>query len=247
MRLLGSLVSLSLISLAGYALWFFLSSGGNLPFGLKGIGETAEVFEPSAVEQSQFDEEAFKEAVVHVRALVGFCPIGLGNVDGTGFVLDRFRGLVVTAQHVVAGTCGEIATITILADPSFRTARIIAQDSTLDLAVLEVEEVRGLKDLSTSSAQEVGAGDMLCTASYVKGPQHPPLMTCGQFLGWGDCRAVEGLFFDTDVLPGHSGAPLVDALGQVVGVVIAGREPFFRGTASCAVPIEKLEQLEIQP
>ena len=137
-----------------------------------------------------FDEEEFKEGVVHVRALVGFCPIGLRNVDGTGFVLDRFRGLVVTAQHVVAGTCGEIATITILADPSFRTARIIAEDSTLDLALLEVEEVRGLKDLPTSTSQEVDAEDMLCTASYVKGPQHPPLMTCGQFLGWGDCRGL---------------------------------------------------------
>lgn len=247
MRLLETLASLALISLAGYAAWFYLSTGGNLPFGFQdfneGGGAINSTYEfnglsPEPVDGRSFDEEAFKRGVVHIVKGTGL--LCLGSSFGTGFIVDRFQGWVVTAQHVVDGGCGQSVG---LVDGRLFGATRIAEDAVLDLAMLELSEVRSLDELPLGSSGTLQVADQLCTAAYVKGRLSPPFMTCGTFLGRGQCGEIDGLFFDADVLAGHSGGPLINGRGEVVGVVTRSSEAYFRGTESCATPIEVLAQL----
>jgi len=157
-------------------------------------------------------------------------------VDGSGFAAAP--GLVVTNAHVVAG---ERETDVYSEDGRRRSATVVAFDPKRDLAVLRVDGA-GLPTLELGDAALDSAGAVF---------GHP---------GGGPLRAAPAriervidargsdiyrtaptrrdvLVLATDLEPGDSGAPLVDAAGRVVGVAFA-IDP---GTASTAYALDRPE------
>lgn len=242
MRFLESAISLTLIIVGAAMLAFYLGGDRELPFDLfnrdQGLDVVATIAEPG------FDEEALKRGVVHLevtqRGFIG-CLFG-GQGAGTGFVIDRNPTQVVTAQHVVDGACSILVyPFGSVSGGWIESRTILHSDPTSDLAIIELERPPPHLPLTIGSSADLRESDTVCTVAYVKGGLQPPVKTCGRFLGRAACGAVTGLYFDADVLSGHSGAPLVNERGEVVGVVSQSAEAFFRGSASCAVPIELLE------
>jgi S1-C subfamily serine protease len=140
---------------------------------------------------------------------------------GTGFVVGD--GLVVTNAHVVAGMDVQVFPLA----PGALRADVIGFDPVADLALLRVDNLRlpalpisasGARDGQTVAAAGYGGGQMLSEKTGVV-----------RFRG--DART--GTIFDDDMhdrpmlrvsLPtvlGDSGSPVVDGLGDVVGVVFA--------------------------
>ena len=73
-----------------------------------------------------------REAVVRVEA-----TSSVGEVTGTGFILDLDRSLVVTAYHVVEGASA--ISIRRTGEESGRVvARLVAFDDIADIAILEI-------------------------------------------------------------------------------------------------------------
>jgi putative serine protease PepD len=142
------------------------------------------------------------------------------TATGTGFVVDG-DGHIVTAQHVVDGA----SSITVkFADGTTRTATVVGTDDATDVAVLKVDAtgltLHPLK-LATSSVavgQPIAAiGDPFdYTRSISTGIVSGVDRTIQAPNGFTVAHAIQT---DAALNPGNSGGPLLNASGEVVGIV----------------------------
>jgi S1-C subfamily serine protease len=125
-------------------------------------------------------------------------------------------GLIITNAHVI-GRRGLKVT---LADGRTLPARLLAHDADLDLAALSVEAT----ELPTI---ELGRSKRLLPGQWVMALGHPwgvpNAVTAGVVIGLGP--HPEGIMPQRNLIqvnlplrPGHSGGPLVDASGRLVGI-----------------------------
>jgi serine protease Do len=144
---------------------------------------------------------------------------------GTGFVL-RPDGIVVTNQHVVAGAEKIVVT---LGDGTDVTGELLGEDPVTDIAVVRVPR-RGLPAVAIGQSSDLMIGEWVLALgnpfAYYLGNTEPTV-TAGVVSATGrnilPGRDQAGLYLDmiqTDaaINPGNSGGPLVNALGEVVGV-----------------------------
>jgi len=173
---------------------------------------------------------AAREFTVRIRS-VGCSQLGTGS----GFVLDD--GVIVTNRHVV-GQPREVSISTW--DGRTIAAQVggIALDA--DLAVIRITGA----DLPVASVRTEPAviGEPVAVIGYPGGG--PSTITTGRVLGTTDGpvlgEQVAAIVVDAPVAPGNSGGPLIDAQGQVIGVIFALRGPDRNGLA---VPVTTLLDL----
>ena len=166
----------------------------------------------------------------------------LQRSSGSGVVIVN-RGTILTSLHVVAGA-GRIRVM--FADGLESDAKIVSRHPENDLAVLQAETVPD--DLAAASMRpkaDLKPGDAVVavgfpfgigpsvTAGVVSGLKRQFRTTAGDNLG----NLIQ---FDAAVNPGSSGGPLLNAAGEVVGIVTAMLDPGGGGFAGIgfAVPIE---------
>jgi S1-C subfamily serine protease len=137
---------------------------------------------------------------------------------GTSFIAAT--GRLLTNNHVVEG-CGRMVARN--AAGQEQVARVLATDRHRDLALLEVPAAFG-PALTFRSAPEVKRGEPVITFGF---PLFG-LLSSGPTLTTGDVSALSGLRdnqtdyqISAPVQPGNSGGPLLDAQGNVIGVVVA--------------------------
>jgi S1-C subfamily serine protease len=138
--------------------------------------------------------------------------------SGTGFVVSRDAGLVLTNKHVVRA-CGQVR---VRVDGKSRVASVQAIDADDDLALLHVALPPG----TTATFRQdpaVRPGDDVVAVGYPLAG----LLADQANVSTGSVNALAGLYNDlhllqmsTPVQPGSSGGALLDASGNVVGVVV---------------------------
>jgi S1-C subfamily serine protease len=161
---------------------------------------------------------------------------------GSGVVIVN-RGTILTSLHVVAGA-GRIRVV--FADGLESDAKIVSQQPENDLAVLQAETVPD--DLAAATMRpkaDLKYGDDVVAVGFPFGIG--PSVTAGVVSGLkrsfrtnaGD-QLSNLIQFDAAVNPGSSGGPLLNAAGEVVGIVTAMLDPGGGGFAGIgfAVPIE---------
>ncbi|HJS47961.1 MAG TPA: trypsin-like peptidase domain-containing protein [Gemmatimonadales bacterium] len=144
---------------------------------------------------------------------------------GTGFIV-RPDGIVLTNQHVVGGA--ETVVVT-LGDGTELPASLVGEDPTTDVAVLRVEG-RQFPVAPIGRSTDLLTGEWVVALgnpySYLLGNAEPTV-TAGVVSATGrnilPSRDQSGLYLDmiqTDaaINPGNSGGPLVNALGEIVGM-----------------------------
>jgi serine protease Do len=147
---------------------------------------------------------------------------------GSGFVIDG-RGLVLTNEHVVRGATELVVT---LPDGRDFDADLVGSDDVTDLALLRLRNVTGslpVAPLGSSANLIIGEwvvaignpfGFMLAnaeatvTAGVISGVGRNIIPEGGRDGGW----YLDMIQTDASINPGNSGGPLVNALGQVIGV-----------------------------
>jgi S1-C subfamily serine protease len=189
--------------------------------------------------------EAVKGAVVHVRAIGA--PLGndkyLARAVGSGVVIVD-RGLILTNLHVIAGA-GRVRVL--FADGSESDASIVSRHPETDIAVLQAHTVPD--DLTAAvlrPAADLQPGDAVVAVGFPFGIG--PSVSAGIISGLkreyrspNGARVLSDLIqFDAAVNPGSSGGPLLNAAGEVVGIVTAMLDAGGGGFAGIgfAVPIE---------
>jgi S1-C subfamily serine protease len=189
--------------------------------------------------------EAVKGAIVRVRAISDALEHDeyLQKAAGSGVVIVD-RGTILTSLHVVAGA-GRIRVV--FADGLESDAKLVGQHPENDLAVLQADTVPD--DLAAATMRpraDLAPGDVVVAVGFPFGIG--PSVSAGVVSGLRrEYRAPHGerllsdlIQFDAAVNPGSSGGPLLNAAGEVVGIVTAMLDPGGGGFAGIgfAVPIE---------
>lgn len=180
-------------------------------------------------DDESFSEEALVEQVrpslVSITGRTGDSASG-----GTGFVIDADRGLVLTNEHVVAGTSALRARVGDRADTE-GPARIVAQDPCQDLALIQLtERPESLRALKLADSAKVKVGQHVTAlgypASYADPAKQRMVATDGTVSSV-DVEATPSsslprysstIQHQAPVNPGNSGGPLVNDDGEVVGI-----------------------------
>jgi S1-C subfamily serine protease len=162
-------------------------------------------------------------ALVTVRA---------GDRRGAGFIVDS-RGYIVTSRRLVAGP-GPVRVT--LHDGRTIPVTVVSRDPSADVAVLRVSAA-GLTAarLGTSSGLRVGDPLLALGPSRASGPVRTAATLSRMGSGGG-----EPLALDVPLAAGAGGGPLLNARGEVVGVVSetrGGRAP------ATAIPIDRIKPI----
>ena len=163
---------------------------------------------------------------------------------GSGTIWHR-DGLIVTNAHVVSdsghrhGQKGELRVT--LPDGTTLPARLLARDEGRDVAALLVE-AKELTPIELGTSRDLQPGRWVLAVGYHWGVAGAA--TAGIVIGTGEdlpgtpSPAQEWIAVSLELRPGHSGGPLVDVQGRLVGVntMMAGPE------VGMAVPVHVVKE-----
>ena len=172
-----------------------------------------------------------------------------GPAGGSGFVVDE-AGHIVTNQHVVE----DAEDISVrFADGTRRSAEVVGEDPSTDVAVIQVDAPRkALEPLTLGDSSSVGVGEPVIA---IGNPLNVGIsVTTGIVSGVGrpikapnNYTINDAVQTDAAINPGNSGGPLLDARGTVIGVnaQIASESGGFQGVGF-AVPINTVKGVVTQ-
>ena len=142
---------------------------------------------------------------------------------GSGFLLDRV-GHVLTNNHVVEGA--EEIKVALTDGRVFRGA-MVGADRFNDLAVLKIEG-KGLPALRLGDSSKLAVGETVVAIGSPLWIEGGPTVTAGVVSALGRSMEQSGLpmlhnLIQTDaaINPGNSGGPLLNSVGQVIGINVA--------------------------
>jgi putative serine protease PepD len=149
-----------------------------------------------------------------------------GAATGSGFVIDD-AGHVITNNHVVEQAADDDGPIEIVDQDGNRyEATVVGRSPVYDLAVLYCDEAKEMKPAALGESLALHVGDPVVafgsplglsstvTAGIVSALQRP--VTTGD--AESESSYINAVQTDAAINPGNSGGPLVNMLGQVIGV-----------------------------
>ena len=158
-------------------------------------------------------------SVVSVR--IGAATTGaFGEGAGSGIVLSE-DGLVLTNAHVIS-RAGPIRVG--FFDGTEAPAALLGSFPDDDIALIQVEGVSGRQPAELGTSADLQVGDEVVAIGNALDLGGPPTVTrgivsaTGRRIRDGDLQLDDLIQTDAAINPGNSGGPLVDALGQVVGI-----------------------------
>ena len=143
---------------------------------------------------------------------------------GSGFVWDE-EGHIVTNHHVVDAVIGNSNEVTVIfADSTQAQATVVGSDPHSDLAVVKLEGGDWeLTPATLGDSSQVRVGQLSVAIGAPFGQEFT--MTSGivsaigrNIRGEGQFTIPEVIQTDSAINPGNSGGPLLDRLGQVIGI-----------------------------
>src|SRR5882724_4939238 len=138
--------------------------------------------------------------------------------SGSGFIISS-DGFVITNNHVIENST-EIKVA--LSDGRIVGAELKGADPSTDIAVLKIYET-GLKPLTMADSDKLRPGQIAIAIGNPLGLQHTVtagvVSALGRTLRANNGRMIDDIIqTDASLNPGNSGGPLVNSMGQVIGV-----------------------------
>ena len=191
--------------------------------------------ETSVPSSEEFDTDRINTARTSTVSIRGSnCP---RFQFGSGFALTN--GLIVTNAHVVAGIDSPLVKIVNPDGATIETqARVIGFDPVTDLAALDigVHKMRGFEIAQATNGENIAliGYDRDGEPDWRPGQISQHIRATGSDIYGDPGPGRDALVLSMDVDPGHSGSPLVNSLGQVVGVVFSS----VKGGSSTAYAVQ---------
>ena len=172
---------------------------------------------------------------------------------GSGFIIDKANGYILTNNHVVEGA--DKIKVGFFGDSRFADtvdARVIGRDPLTDSALIQLTSrpSRELTQINFGDSDQMAAGDWVMAIGNPYNFRHTVTVGVVSAVGRDDFQQVEGrsqvmLQTDAAINPGNSGGPLLNVRGEVVGINTA----IFTGQAAgnigigFAIPINAVRNL----
>lgn len=163
-----------------------------------------------------------------------------GGGYGTGIVLSG-DGYILTCAHVIDGE--NVSVIVETADGTAFDGQVVALDRQTDVGVLKIPAL-GMEPAVFGDSAQVIVGETAIALGNPLGRQFAASLTCGilsarERLVTIDNYVMSLLQFDASVSPGNSGGPLLNSLGQVIGMVNAKVDQEKVEGIGFAIPIDR--------
>lgn len=150
---------------------------------------------------------------------------GAQSDTGSGIII-RSAGYILTNNHVVAAAAGGGSVHVTLTDGKTVTASIVGTDPSIDLAVLRITGVTGLKAARFADSARLRVGQAVLAVGAPLGLANTVtqgiVSTLNRPVRTGDSNSSQAVFdavqTDAAINPGNSGGALVDLAGRVVGI-----------------------------
>ncbi|MDR3602566.1 MAG: trypsin-like peptidase domain-containing protein [Desulfosporosinus sp.] len=176
---------------------------------------------PAVVTISNFQSEA-NQGFVFGDGGISNDPNSLIEVaSGSGFIIDADNGYIVTNNHVIQGA--QKLSVS-LADGSNFDAQVIGSDARTDLAVIKINSTSKLTAVVLGDSATLQVGEPVVAIGNPGGEEFAGSVTAGVVSATNRIIDLQGessfnlIQTDAAINPGNSGGPLVDYLGQVVGI-----------------------------
>jgi len=168
----------------------------------------------------QINEDA---ALVSDRVLNSLVQVNNGQRGVGSGAIWRSDGLILTNAHVILGRRGQVsnALSVTLRDGQEYPARLIAYDLQRDLAALHID-AQSLSPIEVGDSRRLSAGDIVLALGFPWGIKGGA--TSGVVIGNGDSLPELGdgkhewIAASLHLRPGHSGGPMVNSQGRMIGI-----------------------------
>ena len=136
--------------------------------------------------------------------------------SGSGFIADR-AGYILTNYHVIDGA--ERITITLADGRAFR-GEVVGTDPDIDVALLRIQGARDLPEAPLGNSDDLRVGEWVCAIGNPLGYVHSVTVGVVSFIGRKlfDASLDDYIQTDAAINFGNSGGPLLNSLGQVIGI-----------------------------
>lgn len=167
--------------------------------------------------------------------------VGTGEAAGTGMIINS-TGEILTNNHVVTGSTS--ISVTVQGRSQTYTAHVVGVNVAQDVAVIQIDQgVSGLPTVKFANSSSLKVGQTVIAIGNALGRGGAPHVEQGQVTaldqtitaseGGGASETLNGLIqSDAAIYEGDSGGALVNASGQVVGMITAGQTQGFRSQGS---------------
>jgi len=141
--------------------------------------------------------------------------------SGSGFIIDADNGYIVTNNHVIEGA--QKLSVS-LADGSDFDAQVVGSDTRTDLAVIKISSTNNLTAVVLGDSSKLQVGEPVVAIGNPGGEEFAGSVTAGVVSATNRVIDLQGessfnlIQTDAAINPGNSGGPLVDYLGQVIGI-----------------------------
>jgi S1-C subfamily serine protease len=163
------------------------------------------------------------------------------KISGTGVIVDA-RGYAVTAAHVVRDEKNVLVNFLDSEDKALES-EVVWKDPDQDLAIVRIQVPRKYPVVKFADPTVLEAGETVVVIGDPLGYQGSVTMGIVSALGRQitmPSGAVIGKLIQTDapINPGNSGGPLLDANGELMGIVIAIRSD--ASNIAFAIPVDRV-------
>ncbi len=167
--------------------------------------------------------------------------------QGSGFIVDG-QGIILTNAHVVAQA--DRVTVTLTDGREFE-GKVRGADKVTDLAVVQINtKGEALPVAGLGNSGEISVGDWAIAVGNPVGLNNTVTLGIVSTLGRSSSevgipdKRLEFIQTDAAINPGNSGGPLVNSMGQVIGINTAIRADAMG--IGFAIPINKAKEIEAQ-
>jgi S1-C subfamily serine protease len=164
--------------------------------------------------------------------------VSCGMARGSG-VMWSADGYIVTCSHVL----GRRRSIMVgLGDGNTLEAKVVGSDSYADVALLKIEG-RALKPAEIGDSENLKAGQFVLALAnpFNRKPSATigiVTSVTGSVRGFGGVAMENVIVTDTQLTPGYSGGPLIDASGKVIGLNAA-----YAWSRGIAIPVNLIKSM----
>ena len=137
---------------------------------------------------------------------------------GSGVIVDAAKGYILTNHHVVENA-EQIQVV--LNDNRSLDAKVVGSDPGTDIAVLQVQNGKGLVQMKLGNSDQVQVGDFVLAIGNPFGLQHTVTSGIVSALGRSGINPdgyEDFIQTDASINPGNSGGALVNLKGELIGI-----------------------------
>ncbi len=146
----------------------------------------------------------------------------MATAAGSGFIISE-DGYIVTNYHVIDGAAAIKVTLN---NGEVYDAKLVGGEELVDVAVLKVDGVSGLKPVVMGDSDDLVVGETVCTignalGAYSFSQTSGAVSATGRSVTMNDGTVMNMIQTDCTINSGNSGGPLFDQYGRVVGITSA--------------------------